>query len=105
LTTKLARVSESSTGSPEDLQGGLFVLHLHCVKESATGIFSRGEGPLARFLGERWRRRTAQGKCKHYGNYKSNQVLAFHLNQERNLVQHDVLLHFGFLDLIHGIRM
>jgi len=48
LTTKPTRAFKSSSGSPtreypfqlsEDAQGSLLVLCLHCVKESATGIF------------------------------------------------------------------
>src|SRR5260370_12282841 len=92
-------------GWSKNTQGSLLVLHLHGVKESATGIFGGSKGPLSRLLGEHWGRRTTQGKYKHYGNCKSNKALAFNLKKNRNLVQHDVLLHFRFLDQLYYGRM
>src|ERR1700687_4175605 len=77
----------------EDAQGRLFVLCVHCVKESATGIFGGGKGPLSWLLGQHWRRRTAQGKCKQNGYSKSNKVLAFRCDKNRNLLQHGIPLH------------
>src|SRR5712691_8080783 len=81
-----------SSGS-KDAQLSFFVLRLHCGKESATGIFDGGKGPLSRLLGEYWCRRTSQGKCKQNGNCKSNKALAFKLNKNRNPMQHGIPLH------------
>src|SRR5713101_1967176 len=81
-----------SSGS-KDAQLSFFVLRLHCGKESATGIFDGGKGPLSRLLGEHWCRRTSQGKCKQNGNCKSNKALAFKLNKNRNPMQHGIPLH------------
>src|SRR6267143_5353972 len=81
------------SGRPEDAQGSLFVLQMHCVKESATRIFVRSKGPLSRLLGKRWCRQTAQGKREQNGYCKSNKPLAFKLNKNRNSVQHGIPLH------------
>ena len=53
------------SGWSEDAQGSLFVLCLHCVKESATGIFGGGKGPLSCLLRKQRRKRAPQGKCEH----------------------------------------
>src|SRR5229473_3051193 len=81
------------SGWSEDAQCSLFVLCLHCVKESAAGIFGGSKGPLSRFLSEHWCRHAAQGKCEQNGYCKSNKALAFKLNKKRNHVQHGIPLH------------
>src|SRR6266481_423629 len=81
------------SGWSEDAQCSLFVLCLHCVKESATGIFGGSKGPLSRFLSEHWCRHAAQGKCEQNGYCKSNKAPAFKLNKKRNPVQHGIPLH------------
>src|SRR5260370_30727328 len=81
------------SGWSEDAQCSLFVLSLHCTKESATGIFGGRKSSLPWLLSEHWCRQTAQGKCEQNGHAKSNKSLAFKLNQNRNSVQHRISLH------------
>src|SRR6266850_3861430 len=80
-------------GWSEDAQGKLFVLYPHCSKQGAGSFFSGGKGPLSRLLGERWCKRTPQGKCQQNGHCKSNEAFAFKLCKNRNPVQHGIPLY------------